>query len=220
MAIVPRKTAPARGPNGRNEIECDYQETGFHFFVRRHIAGWMEQLENYQTEYQLLGEDGFEVGWLDEQEAVLRSGSPVLAGGLAYLSGAQFQSGKFLLRLARGLARLSKVSLCDGGRAEKIEPAGSALRLDTPAGVINSEQVFLAIHALTPPLMPPPEMGLRAQRAPPLHRPDFDWHTGSMRKMRKKKLSQRSPWASLCRWSHLRCCNMQRRHQRVSPKRH
>ena len=62
MAIVPRKTAPARGPNGRNEIECDYQETGFHFFVRRHIAGWMEQLENYQTEYQLLGEDGFEVG--------------------------------------------------------------------------------------------------------------------------------------------------------------
>ncbi len=124
----------------------------------------MEQLENYQTEYQLLGEDGFEVGWLDEQEAVLRSGSPVLAGGLAYLSGAQFQSGKFLLRLACGLARLSKVSLCDGGRAEKIEPAGSALRLDTPAGVINSEQVFLAIHALTPPLMPPPEKGLRAQR--------------------------------------------------------
>jgi gamma-glutamylputrescine oxidase len=145
-------------------IDCDYQVDGMTSLVRRDIAGWERQFETYRREADLLREDGFEVAFLDEKEAIQAGGSPLYAGALCYLTDAQFHSGKFVLGLAEAVARLPHVELFEDARVLKLEKEGSATRVTTPLHTVTAEHVFLCTNALAPQIVPSLERALRAER--------------------------------------------------------
>ncbi|MDQ7024654.1 MAG: FAD-dependent oxidoreductase [Anaerolineae bacterium] len=99
------------------EFDCDYQIEGFTYLARRDLPGWETQLANYAEDYRLLKEDGFDVAFLDEQDATQHGGSPLYAGGLSYLNDAQFHSGKYVLGL--GVSRLPNVTIFEDSRVQE-----------------------------------------------------------------------------------------------------
>ncbi len=145
-------------------IDCDYQVDGSTTLVRRDVEGWEQNLGDLRTEFKLLNADGFDVSLLDENEAVRVGGSPLYAGGLCYLTDAQFHSGKFVIELAKNVANLPKVKLFEQTRVEKIERDGAGTCLTTNRGIVSAGWVFLATNALAPQFIPGLERALRAER--------------------------------------------------------
>ncbi|MEM7030953.1 MAG: FAD-binding oxidoreductase [Chloroflexota bacterium] len=146
------------------EITCDYEIEGYTYLVRRDIADWESQIAEYKADAQLLTEDGFAVRLLDAKTASQVGGNAVFVGGLSYQTDAQFHSGKYVLGLAEGIARLNTVQLFEGTRVEKVVRQNDAVQLYTTHGQISAAQVFLATNALAPQFAPHLEPGLRAER--------------------------------------------------------
>ena len=146
------------------EIDCDYQVDGMTALVRRDMPGWEQQLETYCKEYEFLNEDGFAVALLDKKEAIQIGGNSLYAGGLCYLTDAQFHSGKYVLGLAEHVAHLPNVALFEDARVQKIEKDGSGTRLTTARHVVTAERVFLSTNALVPQFVPNLQRALRAER--------------------------------------------------------
>lgn len=146
------------------EIDCDYQIDGMTSLVRRDFPDWEELLKYYRRDSELLAEDGFDVMFLDETEALRVGGSPLFAGGLRYETDAQFHSGKFVLGLAQAVAQLPHVKLFEGTRVRKIESLENRTRVVTDKNTITTERVFLSTNALAPQFVPNLQSALRAER--------------------------------------------------------
>ena len=114
--------------------------------------------------YELLQKDGFDVSWLDRQEAVQAGGSPLYAGGLRYNTDAQLHSGKYVLGLAEKLVQSSHVTLYENARVTSITRAGNRSLVSTPHGTITTPLVFLSTNALVPQFIPDLQSALRAER--------------------------------------------------------
>jgi gamma-glutamylputrescine oxidase len=145
-------------------IDCGYATGGMTFLVRRDIPGWEERLAVHRADAVPLREDGFDVDFLDEREAVQVGGNPVYAGGLRYNTDAQFHSGRFVVGLAQGVARLPGVRLFERVRVLSIERTGKSTSVSTACGVVQAPVVFLATNALVPQYVPRLERALRAER--------------------------------------------------------
>jgi gamma-glutamylputrescine oxidase len=146
------------------QINCDYAAEGMTTLVRRDIAGWEHRLAACRADFELLRDDGFDVELLDERAAVAAGGSPLYAGGLRYQTDAQFHSGKFVLGLAQGIARLPNVELVVGARVQAMQREGSVTRIQTNSATVRAPIVFLATNALVPQYVPKLERALRAER--------------------------------------------------------
>ncbi|HVC99072.1 MAG TPA: FAD-dependent oxidoreductase [Pirellulales bacterium] len=145
-------------------IDCDYVSTGQTNLVRRDAAAWEDTLAAYLADYELLRDDGFDVAWIDERDARRVGGSPLYAGGLHYAADAQFHSGKFVIGLARGVAREAGTRVVEGVRVERIERAGGETRVVAGGHSVTAPVVFLATNALAPRYAPTLERSLRAER--------------------------------------------------------
>ena len=154
----------ARAQMAELEIDCDYQREGFHFLARRDAPEASKTLAEYRKDYEILSEDGFAVVWLDAQAAIRRGGSPLYLGGLSYIEDAQFHSGKYVIGVARGVARSGRVRIFEHADVVRIENAGSSAQLVTGRGVVSASHVFLATNALAPQLVPALDAEMRAER--------------------------------------------------------
>ncbi|MEZ4616137.1 MAG: FAD-dependent oxidoreductase [Caldilineaceae bacterium] len=83
------------------QIDCDYEVAGYTYLARRDQPNWEATLASYRTETTLLQEDGFDVAFLDEQEAAQLAGGLHYGGGYSYRTDAQFHSGKYQLKRAQ-----------------------------------------------------------------------------------------------------------------------
>ena len=146
------------------QIDCDYQVDGSTTLVREDQPGWEEQLAADHQQYELLREDGFDVSWLDRQEAVQAGGSPLYASGLRYNTDAQVHSGKYILGLAEKLIQSSEITLYENARVTSITRAGNRSLVKTPHGTITTPLVFLSTNALVPQFIPDLQSALRAER--------------------------------------------------------
>lgn len=121
-------------------------------------------LDTYRREFELLREDRFDVSLLDEQAAIKVGSNPLYVGGLRYETDAQFHSGKYVLGLAQGVARLPNVELFENTRVRNIEKEGGGVRVTTDRNTIQTERVFLSTNALAPQFVPDLDVSLRAER--------------------------------------------------------
>lgn len=71
------------------------------------MPNWEVKLHAFRAEYDLLHCDGFSVEYVDEAAAERATGNGVFAGGLKYLTDAQFHSGKYVIGLAQGARGVS-----------------------------------------------------------------------------------------------------------------
>ena len=145
-------------------IACDYEVTGYTFLARYDMPDWEKTLATYRQEYELLHADGFAVDYLDEAAAKVATGSDLFAGGLCYRDDAQFHSGKYVLGLAQGVARLPSVQLYEGTRVQQIVRRGGVSQVLTAHGSVSTPLVFLALNALAPQQVRDLEPALRAER--------------------------------------------------------
>jgi len=132
--------------------------------ARRDAEGFEKTLEQYRKDHASLLDDGFEVALLDEREAIDRGGSPLFAGGLAYLADAQFHSGKYITGLALGISRDRHIRVVEHTRVHAVVPDGSAVKVAARQGSVRASHVFLATNALAPQFVPRLEPRLRAER--------------------------------------------------------
>jgi glycine/D-amino acid oxidase-like deaminating enzyme len=146
------------------KVDCGYEVGGMTFLVRTDIPGWEERLDLSRADAALLREDGFDVDFLEESEAVRVGEADVYVGGLRYNTDAQFHSGKFVVGLAEGVARAANVAIFERTRVTTIERDGSATVVTTPQGIVRAPIVFLATNALVPQYVPKLERALRAER--------------------------------------------------------
>ena len=102
--------------------------------------------------------------FLDETEAREAGGNPVYAAGLRYNTDAQFHSGKYVLQLARGIARSSRVALFEAARVQSIETERLHPLVKTDRFTIRTERVFLSTNALIPQFVPSLAGAMRAER--------------------------------------------------------
>lgn len=147
-------------------IDCDYVQGGMTSLVRRDVPGWELREQSYRTDFEMLQADGFAVTWLDEQEAGAagQGGHSIYSAGLRYETDGQFHSGRFVVGLAQGIARLRGVSIFEGVRVRRIVEAGRHVRLETDSHSVEAAAVFLATNALAPQFIPQLERSLRAER--------------------------------------------------------
>jgi gamma-glutamylputrescine oxidase len=145
-------------------IDCDYAVTGYTFLARRDMPDWEKSLATYHRDYELLRADGFAVDYLDETDAARITGNALFAGGMNYLSDAQFHSGKYVIGLAQGVARLPTVQLFEETRVQQIVRQGEVSQVVTARGTVRAPLVFLALNALAPQQVPDLEASLRAER--------------------------------------------------------
>lgn len=146
------------------EIDCDYQVDGSTILVREDLPGWEDQLATDRHQYELLREDGFDVSFLDQQEARQLGGSPLCLGGLRYDSDAHFHSGKYVLGLAEKLVQSTDIKLFENARVQSIDADGNTTRVKTSQFTITTPLVFLSTNALVPQFIPDLETTLRAER--------------------------------------------------------
>jgi len=146
------------------EIDCDYQIDGMTSLARTDFPGWEQSASVYQSDADLLMEDGFDVTFLDETEAREAGGSPVYAAGLRYNTDAQLHSGKYVLQLAQGIARSSHVALFEAAPVQSIETDGRHPVVKTDRFTIHAERVFLSTNALIPRFVPQLAGAMRAER--------------------------------------------------------
>jgi len=146
------------------QIDCDYQVEGSTTLVREDQPGWEEQLAADRQQYQLLQEDGFDVTFLDQQQAVETGGSPACIGGLRYNSDAQLHSGKYVLGLAEKLVQSTSIELFENARVTSITRTGNRSLVKTANGTITTPLVFLSTNALVPQFIPDLQTALRAER--------------------------------------------------------
>ncbi len=145
-------------------IDCDYQVDGFTSLARRDEADWHDRVEAYRRESDLLREDGFDVTFLNEQQAEQVGGNSIYAGGMRYESDAQFHSGKYAIGLVQGVTRLPHVQLFETARVHEIESTGTRTVVKTENHTIETERVFLSTNALVPQFIPGLASALRAER--------------------------------------------------------
>jgi len=145
-------------------IDCDYQVGGYTFLARRDMPDCEKTLATYRRDYELLREDSFAVDSLDEAAAKEVTGSTLFAGGMNYRSDAQFHSGKYVLGLAQGVARLPGVTLYEQTRVQRIVRQDTVTQVITPQATVSAPLVFLALNALAPQQVPDLEPSLRAER--------------------------------------------------------
>jgi gamma-glutamylputrescine oxidase len=145
-------------------IDCDYSPSGMTFLARRDIALCEERLGAYRRDFELLAADGFAVDWLEERAAREAFSQGIFAGGFRYTTDAQFHSGKFVIGLAQGVARLREVRVCEGVRVTGIERSGSGVRVTTSTCPIEARCVCLATNALAPQFVRSLASALRAER--------------------------------------------------------
>jgi gamma-glutamylputrescine oxidase len=147
------------------EVDCDYQVEGFWFLAREDMPDQQATLQAYRTDFELLAEDGFEVAWLDRAAARTRGGNALYAGGLGYLTDAQFHSGKYVVGLARGITRRNGVQLFEQTRVVTLAPCGTgAIARTANGGAVRARHIFLAVNALAPQFVRSLEPALRAER--------------------------------------------------------
>jgi gamma-glutamylputrescine oxidase len=146
------------------QIDCDYQVDGSTTLVREDRPGWEEQLADDQRQYELLREDGFDVSFLDRQQALESGGSPLCAGGLRYNTDAQLHSGKYVLGLAEKLVQSTRIELFEDARVASITRTGNCSLVKTEKYSITTPLVFLSTNALVPQFIPDLEIALRAER--------------------------------------------------------
>ncbi len=145
-------------------IDCDYEVSGYTFLARYDMPHCEQTLTNYRQEYDLLHADGFAVDYLDEAAAKAATGSDLFAGGFCYRDDAQFHSGKYVIGLAQGVARLPTVQLYEGTRVQGIGRNGAVSQVLTAQGTVSAPLVFLALNALAPQQVRDLEPALRAER--------------------------------------------------------
>ncbi|HRW09064.1 MAG TPA: FAD-dependent oxidoreductase [Caldilineaceae bacterium] len=146
------------------QIDCDYEVAGYTYLARRDQPNWEATLASYRTETTLLQEDGFDVAFLDEQEAAQLAGGPHYGGGYSYRTDAQFHSGKYQLGLATAVAQLPHIALYEQSRVRTIARVGGSVTVKTDRATVTTPRVFLALNALAPQFVPDLAGGLRAER--------------------------------------------------------
>jgi gamma-glutamylputrescine oxidase len=146
------------------QIDCDYQVDGMTTLARRNLPGWEDLAAKQQREYDLLSEDGFDVCFLDEDEAQNDTGNAVYACGLCYNNDAQFHSGKFVVGLAQAIAELPHVTLYERSRVDHIKSVGVETAVRVNGCELRARRVFLSTNALVPQFIPELECPLRAER--------------------------------------------------------
>ena len=146
------------------EIDCDYQVDGCTSLARSDLPDWQDRVEMYRCECDLLRDDGFDVTFLDQQQATQAGGNSIYTGGMRYETDAQFHSGKYAIGLALGVTRSSRVQLFEEARVRDIESAGNTTFVKTDKHTIAAERVFLSTNALVPQFIPGLASGLRAER--------------------------------------------------------
>lgn len=146
------------------EIDCGFEELGFHYLARADSPTFTADLERLRQDYELLREDGFDVEWLDQVDARRAGGNELFAGGMCFARDSQFHSGRYVVGLALGVCRAGGVKLFEGTRVSEIKQEGSGVRVVTPKGTVTAEHVFLATNALAPQHVPSLAPALRAER--------------------------------------------------------
>lgn len=146
------------------EIDCGYRESGFTFLARRDMPNWELKLREFRSEYDLLHGDGFAVEYVDEAAAERATGNGVFAGGLKYLTDAQFHSGQYVIGLAQGVARQPMVQLFEGARVRDIVRRGEITEVSVGDQTVRAHLVFLGLNALAPQYVPGLAPSLRAER--------------------------------------------------------
>ena len=146
------------------QIHCDYQVDGMTTLVRRDLPGWEDLAAKQRREYDFLLEDGFDVSFLDDNEAHNITGNDVYACGLRYNNDAQFHSGKFVVGLAEAVAELPHVMLYERSRVDHIESVGTETSVQVNGYELRARRVFLSTNALVPQFIPELECPLRAER--------------------------------------------------------
>ena len=146
------------------QIDCDYQVDGSTTLVREDQGGWEDQLAADRQQFELLREDGFDVSFLDQQQARQLGGSPVCLGGLRYDTDAQFHSGKYVLGLAEKLVQSTRIKLFENARVQSIDAKENTTLIKTDRFTITTPLVFLSTNALVPQFIPDLEIALRAER--------------------------------------------------------
>lgn len=92
------------------------------------------------------------------------TGNGVFAGGLKYLTDAQFHSGKYVIGLAQGVARQPMVQLFEGARVRDIVRRGEITEVSVGDRTVRAHLVFLGLNALAPQYVSGLAPSLRAER--------------------------------------------------------
>ena len=101
---------------------------------------------------------------MDEAAAERATGNGVFAGGLKYLTDAQFHSGQYVIGLAQSVARQPMVQLFEGARVRDIVRRGEITEVSVGDQTVRAHLVFLGLNALAPQYVPGLAPSLRAER--------------------------------------------------------
>lgn len=155
-----------RGQIAEYAIACDYQRDGMISLVRSDLPEWQAHAAACRAEYELLREDGFAVSWLDDQAVGQITAAPAgtYACGMIDHSDGQFHSGRYVIGLAQGIARIPGVALFEGVRVRAVRRSAGVTRLDTDRHPVDAPLVVLGTNALVPQVVPGLERSMRAER--------------------------------------------------------
>lgn len=146
------------------KVDCSYRVAGCYFLARRDIPDCEANLIAFRRDYDLLHEDGFAVDHIDDADALRATGNGVFAGGVKYLTDAQFHSGQYVIGLAQGVARQASVRLFENSRVSGIERRGDITEVRVGGRTVRASLVFMGLNALAPQWVPFLDSALRAER--------------------------------------------------------